>query len=77
MPRLFLMVCLCLISQASELLHTWEQIPVDDALELLSGAFASDVVRSYAVATLQKASDDVCYLSTSMCTCTGIVTRST
>lgn len=32
---------------------------MDDALELLSGAFTSDVVRTYAVEALKKSSDEV------------------
>lgn len=45
--------------QASELLQSWDTPPVDDALELLSGEFTNEVVRTYAVSLLRRSSDEV------------------
>ena len=44
--------------QATDLLGKWETIDIDDALELLSGAFPNESVRRYAVERLKKSDDD-------------------
>ncbi|KAK9352207.1 kinase-like domain-containing protein [Lipomyces doorenjongii] len=44
--------------QATELLSKWNEIDVDDALELLGPSFRNPAVRSYAVDRLRKADDD-------------------
>jgi hypothetical protein len=41
------------------LLQNWDTPPVDDALELLSGEFTNEVVRTYAVGLLRRATDEV------------------
>ncbi|KAK9455873.1 kinase-like domain-containing protein [Dipodascopsis uninucleata] len=44
--------------QATELLSKWNEIDVDDALELLGPSFKNPAVRSYAVDRLRKADDE-------------------
>ncbi|KAJ2225922.1 Phosphatidylinositol (PI) 3-kinase [Coemansia sp. RSA 485] len=44
--------------QATALLTEWDEISVDDALELLGTDFTAQSVRSYAVSRLRKANDD-------------------
>ncbi|KAI1318132.1 Phosphatidylinositol (PI) 3-kinase [Mortierella claussenii] len=44
--------------QAVDLLPTWVDVDVDDALELLGSSFENREVRSYAVAQLRSANDD-------------------
>ncbi|KAI8822578.1 kinase-like domain-containing protein [Fimicolochytrium jonesii] len=44
--------------QASELLHVWVNIDVEDALELLGPTFENNNVRAYAVLQLRKADDE-------------------
>ncbi|KAJ1647047.1 Phosphatidylinositol (PI) 3-kinase [Coemansia asiatica] len=44
--------------QATALLSEWDEISVDDALELLGTDFTAQSVRSYAVTRLRKANDD-------------------
>ncbi|KAJ2877880.1 Phosphatidylinositol (PI) 3-kinase, partial [Coemansia aciculifera] len=44
--------------QATGMLTEWDEISVDDALELLSANFTNHSVRGYAVAQLRKAKDD-------------------
>jgi len=46
--------------QAVELLERWVPMDVDDALELLGPLFTHQAVRSYAVARLRQAPDEVC-----------------
>ncbi|KAJ3092312.1 Phosphatidylinositol (PI) 3-kinase [Quaeritorhiza haematococci] len=46
------------VKQAVDLLGHWEQIDVEDALELLGPTFEHRSVRSYAVMQLQRADDD-------------------
>ena len=45
--------------QALELLRKWAPMDVQDALELLGPQFSHQAVRSYAVARLKQAPDDV------------------
>jgi len=45
--------------QAVDLLPAWVDIDTDDALELLGSSFENREVRSYAVAQLRSANDDV------------------
>ena len=47
------------VRQAVELLPTWADIDVEDALELLGPGFVHADVRSYAVSQLKKADDNV------------------
>ncbi|KAJ1806698.1 Phosphatidylinositol (PI) 3-kinase, partial [Coemansia sp. RSA 2599] len=44
--------------QATALLSEWDEISIDDALELLGTDFTTQSVRSYAVSRLRKAKDD-------------------
>jgi len=48
--------------QAVDLLVKWNDIDVEDALELLGKDFQNVNVRRYAVLQLKKANDAVCYI---------------
>jgi len=45
--------------EAIELIHQWEPINTEDALELLSADFHEPAVRLYAVSRLGQADDEV------------------
>lgn len=46
--------------EAVELMHKWEPINIENALELLSPTFQEPLVRQYAVGRLMQADDEVC-----------------
>lgn len=50
------------VRQMVQLLPKWEDIDVDDALELLGPQFDNADLRAYAVSRLKKADDEVCQL---------------
>jgi phosphatidylinositol 3-kinase len=47
------------VAQAVGLLHEWEQVDMDDALELLKSEFRDIHVREYAIKQLERANDSV------------------
>lgn len=52
------------VKQVIQLLPKWEEIDIDDALELLGPSFTNPDVRAYAVDRMRKADDEVCIVCT-------------